>query len=54
MDELFLTISPVLVGGDELGITTGAALHPPLALALVWALEHDGNLLLRYARRSTE
>ncbi len=53
VDELFLTVSPVLVGGDELGITTGAALHPPLALALVWVLEHDGNLLLRYARRLT-
>jgi riboflavin biosynthesis pyrimidine reductase len=54
VDELFLTISPVLVGGDELGITTGAALHPPLSLQLVWALEHDGNLLLRYARRPAE
>jgi riboflavin biosynthesis pyrimidine reductase len=54
VDELFLTVSPVLVGGDELGITTGAALEPPVALQLVWALEHDGNLLLRYARRPTE
>ena len=50
VDELFLTVSPVLVGGDELGITTGAGLERPLALQLVWALEHDGNLLLRYAR----
>lgn len=54
VDELFLTVAPVLVGGDELGITTGAALHPPLALQLVWALEHDGNLLVRYARASVE
>jgi riboflavin biosynthesis pyrimidine reductase len=53
VDELFLTVAPVLVGGDELGITTGAALHPPLALSLVWALEHDGNLLVRYTRRPT-
>jgi riboflavin biosynthesis pyrimidine reductase len=51
VDELFLTISPMLVGGDELGITTGPAPPQPLGLALVWALEHDGNLLLRYARR---
>jgi riboflavin biosynthesis pyrimidine reductase len=50
VDELFLTISPVLVGGDELGITAGAGLGRALALRLVWALEHDGNLLLRYAR----
>jgi riboflavin-specific deaminase-like protein len=51
VDELFLTISPVLVGGDELGITTGPSPSTPLSLRLVWALEHDGNLLLRYARR---
>jgi riboflavin biosynthesis pyrimidine reductase len=51
VDELFLTISPILVGGDELAITAGARLETPLALTLVWAMEHDGNLLLRYARR---
>jgi riboflavin biosynthesis pyrimidine reductase len=51
VDELFLTISPVLVGGNELGVTAGASLQSPLALTLVWAMEHDGNLLLRYARR---
>lgn len=50
VDELFLTISPVLVGGAELGITAGPRLDTPLALTLVWAMEHDGNLLLRYAR----
>jgi riboflavin biosynthesis pyrimidine reductase len=54
VDELFLTVSPVLVGGDELGITTGAALDRPRPLRLVWALEQDGNLLLRYARSSAE
>jgi riboflavin biosynthesis pyrimidine reductase len=52
VDELFLTISPVLVGGDELGITSGARLDMPHPLKLVWVLEHDGNLLLRYARAS--
>ena len=54
VDELFLTISPMLVGGDELGITTGARLEMPQPLSLVWALEHDGNLLLRYARAFAE
>ena len=54
VDELFLTISPVLVGGDELGITAGSALGQALPLRLVWALEHDGNLLLRYARAPAE
>jgi riboflavin biosynthesis pyrimidine reductase len=54
VDELFLTISPVLVGGDELGITSGARLVAPQSLSLVWALEHDGNLLLRYSRSRAE
>ena len=54
VDELFLTISPVLVGGAELGITSGARLDMPQPLRLVWALEHDGNLLLRYACASAE
>jgi riboflavin biosynthesis pyrimidine reductase len=54
VDELFLTVSPVLVGGDELGITSGPRLEMPRPLRLVWALEHDGNLLLRYARADAE
>ena len=50
VDELFLTISPSLVGGGERGITVGV--RPPRAqpMRLVWALECDGELLLRYAR----
>jgi riboflavin biosynthesis pyrimidine reductase len=51
VDELFLTLAPSLVGGDELSITVGQALGRPLSLRLVWALEQDGHLLLRYARR---
>jgi riboflavin biosynthesis pyrimidine reductase len=51
VDELFLTISPVLVGGDELGVTAGGSLPSPLTLTLIWAMEHEGHLLLRYARR---
>lgn len=51
VDELVLTISPVLVGGDELGVIAGASLPSPLTLTLIWAMEHEGNLLLRYARR---
>jgi riboflavin biosynthesis pyrimidine reductase len=54
VDELFLTISPMIVGGDELGITAGPRLETPLALTLVWAMEHEGNLLLRYAREPAE
>lgn len=51
VDELFLTLSPTLVGGHELAITAGEELPTPVQLELVWALEHESNLLLRYARR---
>ena len=51
VDELFLTISPALVGGrDPLTILEGD-LDAALALDLVQALEHDGTLLLRYRVR---
>jgi riboflavin biosynthesis pyrimidine reductase len=48
VDELFLTLAPTIVGGGELGITAGPALAAPLPLQLVWALEHEGTLFLRY------
>jgi 5-amino-6-(5-phosphoribosylamino)uracil reductase len=49
VDELFLTVAPALVGGDHaLTIVAGAA-HPGMAaLELVWALEEDSELYLRY------
>jgi riboflavin biosynthesis pyrimidine reductase len=51
VDELFLTLSPRLVGGgDEPPITVGEALPRPTTLGLVWALERDGFLFLRYRR----
>lgn len=53
VDELFLTLAPALVGGDEIGITTGSVpgMRP---LTLIWAMEHDGNLFLRYRRAAGE
>ncbi|HWE10442.1 MAG TPA: dihydrofolate reductase family protein [Solirubrobacteraceae bacterium] len=51
VDELFLTLAPALAGGGELGITTGVGLPALLPLRLVWALEHEANLFLRYSRR---
>jgi riboflavin biosynthesis pyrimidine reductase len=49
VDELFLTVSPLLVGGaDPLTIVGGAGLPAPLDLELVWVLEADGMLFLRY------
>jgi riboflavin-specific deaminase-like protein len=53
IDELFLTLAPTIVGGAELGITTGQALDELLPLRLMWALAHDGALFLRYARPLT-
>lgn len=51
VDELFLTLAPALVGGGELGVTTGSPLPELLELRLIWALEYEGNLFLRYGRR---
>jgi riboflavin-specific deaminase-like protein len=50
VDELFLTLAPTLVGGDQLGITSGPALPRAVPMTLVSALEQGGNLFLRYAR----
>jgi riboflavin-specific deaminase-like protein len=53
VDELFLSLSPMLVGGDltseALRILSGPELDPPVALDLVSVMEHDSYLFLRYA-----
>ncbi len=50
VDELFLTVSPLLAAtADPLTIVGGAGLDALVPLELVWALEGDGMLLLRYA-----
>lgn len=51
VDEVLLTIAPLLVGGDARRIVQGAAASDPLPLELVAAHEHDGELVLRYGRR---
>jgi riboflavin biosynthesis pyrimidine reductase len=49
LDELFLSLSPLLAGGDEAPrITAGEPPAEPVALELVGALEHEGSLFLRY------
>jgi riboflavin biosynthesis pyrimidine reductase len=49
VDELFLTVAPVLAGGGEgLTVSTGPALSAVAQLELVWALERRGSLFLRY------
>lgn len=52
VDELFLTMSAQLVAGeDPLTIVRGAPLESPVELGLVWVLEGDGDLLLRWRLR---
>jgi 5-amino-6-(5-phosphoribosylamino)uracil reductase len=49
VDELFLTLSPRIVGGGaEPTITNGPELPELAALELRWALEREGVLFLRY------
>jgi riboflavin-specific deaminase-like protein len=52
VDELFLTISPAIAGGeDALTIVAGAPLPELLQLELAWALEEGSELYLRYRVR---
>ena len=50
IDELFLTISPLLANGPApLTILESAGPGEPVPLELVWVLEGDGALFCRYA-----
>jgi len=51
LDEVCLTISPLLAAGDAGRILDGEPLEPPTALELGHVLEADGYLFLRYRRR---
>ena len=49
VDELFLSLSPRLVGGtDEITIVTGRPLLEPAGAELVWLLEGEGDLFSRW------
>ena len=48
VDELFLTLSPMIVGGaGQSTIVGGEALPASLELELAWVLESEGHLFLR-------
>jgi riboflavin-specific deaminase-like protein len=49
LDELFLTLSPTLVGGSGVTMLDAGELDPPPALELESAFEGDGDLFLRYS-----
>jgi riboflavin biosynthesis pyrimidine reductase len=53
VDELFLSLAPMLAGGQEAGgealrIIAGGELEPPVALELLAVLKGDSHLFLRY------
>jgi riboflavin-specific deaminase-like protein len=52
VDELFLSLSPKLAGGEGTGeslrIVSGPEFEEPLQMELLAALEHDSHLFLRY------
>ncbi len=54
LDEIFLTVSPLLAGGEPsageaLRILAGAELDPPVGLELLGAMRAASYLFLRYA-----
>jgi riboflavin-specific deaminase-like protein len=50
VDELFLTLAPLVVAGEaDRGIVAGALLETPAELALRHVCRHGDELLLRYA-----
>ena len=50
LDELCLTITPLIVAGDRLRIAEGPSLTPPQSMRLRHLLEADGELFARYTR----
>jgi 5-amino-6-(5-phosphoribosylamino)uracil reductase len=48
LDELCLTLSPLLLGGAARRLLTGAELQPPVTMRLASTLTHGDHLLLRY------
>jgi riboflavin biosynthesis pyrimidine reductase len=51
VDELFLTVSPMLVGGGEPAVVEGVAFEQPRRLEVLSVLAHESYLFLRYAIR---
>jgi riboflavin-specific deaminase-like protein len=54
VDELFLTLDPLLVGGDASRIVASDDPATPRRFRLIELHEHDGEVLLRYQRDRSE
>jgi riboflavin biosynthesis pyrimidine reductase len=59
LDEIFLTVSPLLAGGEPSGgealrILAGAELDPPVGLELLGVLHSGSSLFLRYGVSARE
>ncbi len=52
LDELCLTVSPMLVGGEDVGLLSRAFLPRPKSLRLAHVLEDEGFLFTRYVGRA--
>ncbi|GAB3237135.1 pyrimidine reductase family protein [Glycomyces halotolerans] len=52
VDELDLTVSPLLVGGGSIRVSEGSTSEAARRLRLRHVLEAEGNLILRYLRGS--
>jgi len=50
VDDLLLTVAPLLVGGSGPAVVTGPALDPPLRMVLRAVLRADDHLFLHYTR----
>ncbi len=48
VDELCLTVAPLLAAGDAKRLVDGPVLSPPLGMTLASACDEDGFLFLRY------
>lgn len=51
LDELCLTLAPLVIAGDAARILNGTELDQPLGLELIHVLESNSYLFLRYGRR---
>jgi riboflavin biosynthesis pyrimidine reductase len=54
LDELCLTVAPLLAGGESPRILSGPLPNAPVSLGLASVLEEDGVLFLRYLRAADE